>query len=137
MVKYNCVCEWQFTWLKHTGPSLSMESYGRVVHNALGIHILHEMQIFAEWRLTSESHIACSCNSTIYYRLYDTFTRRVQNYNSLNMQNQRTRYYRESITLKCGTIISMKVTFANNTSAGTIRERIEDLANIALLYLES
>lgn len=34
--------------LKRASPPLSMESYARVVHNALGIHILHEMQIFAE-----------------------------------------------------------------------------------------
>lgn len=96
------------SWLERMSPSLSMESYARVVHNALGIHILHEMQIFAEWRLTSESHIACSCNSTIYCRLYDTFTRRVRNYNSLNMQNQRVHYYCEGITLKCSTIISIE-----------------------------
>lgn len=109
--------------LKRMSPLLSMESYARVVHNALGIHILHEMQIFAEWRLTSESHIACSCNSTIYCRLYDTFTRRVRNYNSLNMQNQRVHYYCESITLKCSTIISMEMTFANETYAGNNYEK--------------
>lgn len=38
-----------------------------IVHNALRIHtILHETQIFAQWRLTSELHIVCSCNSTVY-----------------------------------------------------------------------